>query len=202
MATASSVLAWRIPWTEEPGELQSRGFKDPSNTHLPFALSHHQLSVSQGLLSILLCKWLLFLQAYPSPIFSQKSCYRDLSNQFEFHHSLFHFLTILKTPKHSEQSPKAWQTLHYLISAYVSSLISQSFFICSLESQESWTDKFPHTCSALSSQCLCKSYLQSWSILPLLIFLTNTLSSLQTQFRVSLFQEVFLISPLNPLLIY
>ena len=25
MATHSSVLAWRIPWTEEPGELQSIG---------------------------------------------------------------------------------------------------------------------------------------------------------------------------------
>ena len=23
MATRSSILAWRIPWTEEPGELQS-----------------------------------------------------------------------------------------------------------------------------------------------------------------------------------
>ena len=27
MATHSSVLAWRIPWTEEPGELQSIGSK-------------------------------------------------------------------------------------------------------------------------------------------------------------------------------
>ena len=27
MATHSSVLAWRIPWTEEPGELQSTGSK-------------------------------------------------------------------------------------------------------------------------------------------------------------------------------
>ena len=26
MATHSSVLAWRIPWTEEPGGLQSMGF--------------------------------------------------------------------------------------------------------------------------------------------------------------------------------
>ena len=26
MATRSSVLAWRIPWTEEPGGLQSMGF--------------------------------------------------------------------------------------------------------------------------------------------------------------------------------
>ena len=25
MATHSSVLAWRIPWTEEPGEVQSMG---------------------------------------------------------------------------------------------------------------------------------------------------------------------------------
>ena len=25
MATHSSLLAWRIPWTEEPGGLQSRG---------------------------------------------------------------------------------------------------------------------------------------------------------------------------------
>ena len=26
MATHSSVLAWEIPWREEPGSLQSRGF--------------------------------------------------------------------------------------------------------------------------------------------------------------------------------
>ena len=25
MATLSSILAWRIPWTEEPGGLQSMG---------------------------------------------------------------------------------------------------------------------------------------------------------------------------------
>ena len=25
MAAHSSILAWRIPWTEEPGELQSMG---------------------------------------------------------------------------------------------------------------------------------------------------------------------------------
>ena len=25
MATHSSILAWEIPWTEEPGELQSIG---------------------------------------------------------------------------------------------------------------------------------------------------------------------------------
>ena len=27
MATCSSILAWRIPWTEEPGGLQSMGLQ-------------------------------------------------------------------------------------------------------------------------------------------------------------------------------
>jgi len=27
MATHSSILAWRIPWTEEPGGLQSTGLR-------------------------------------------------------------------------------------------------------------------------------------------------------------------------------
>ena len=27
MATHSSILAWRIPWTEEPGHLQSMGLQ-------------------------------------------------------------------------------------------------------------------------------------------------------------------------------
>ena len=27
MATRSSVLAWKVPWTEEPGGLQSMGHK-------------------------------------------------------------------------------------------------------------------------------------------------------------------------------
>ena len=28
MATHSSSLAWEIPWTEEPGRLQSMGFRE------------------------------------------------------------------------------------------------------------------------------------------------------------------------------
>ena len=28
MATRSSILAWQIPWTEEPGELQSNKVTD------------------------------------------------------------------------------------------------------------------------------------------------------------------------------
>ena len=38
MATHSSVLAWRIPWTEDPGGLQSVGSQE-SDT--PEQLNHH-----------------------------------------------------------------------------------------------------------------------------------------------------------------
>ena len=40
MATHSSTLAWKIPWTEEPGELQSMG--SLSRTRLTdFAFTFH-----------------------------------------------------------------------------------------------------------------------------------------------------------------
>ena len=32
MATGSSILAWRIPWTEEPGRLQSMGSQESDMT--------------------------------------------------------------------------------------------------------------------------------------------------------------------------
>ena len=32
MATHSSILAWKIQWTEEPGELQSMGCKELDTT--------------------------------------------------------------------------------------------------------------------------------------------------------------------------
>ena len=32
MATPSSTLAWKIPWTEEPGRLQSMGLKGSDMT--------------------------------------------------------------------------------------------------------------------------------------------------------------------------
>ena len=42
MATHSSILAWRIPWTEEPGRLQSMGLKELDMTErLTLSLSFH-----------------------------------------------------------------------------------------------------------------------------------------------------------------
>ena len=42
MATDSSILAWRIPWTEDPGGLQAMGLHmteaiEHSRTHLSYA---------------------------------------------------------------------------------------------------------------------------------------------------------------------
>ena len=33
MATYSSILVWRMPWTEDPGRLQSRGSDMTEHTH-------------------------------------------------------------------------------------------------------------------------------------------------------------------------
>ena len=42
MTTHSSFLAWRIPWTEEPGGLQSTESQELDTTE---RLNHHHLSV-------------------------------------------------------------------------------------------------------------------------------------------------------------
>ena len=42
MATHSSILAWRIPWTEEPGGLQSMGLQSQMTEWLILSLSHSQ----------------------------------------------------------------------------------------------------------------------------------------------------------------
>ena len=44
MVTHSSILAWRIPWTEEPGRLQSMGSQTVGR------LSHEQLTLPRTIL--------------------------------------------------------------------------------------------------------------------------------------------------------
>ena len=39
MATGFNILAWRIPWTEEPGGLQSMGLQSLSTEQLTVSLS-------------------------------------------------------------------------------------------------------------------------------------------------------------------
>ena len=50
MATPSSLLAWRIPWTEKPGRLQSAAAKSLSRVRLfvpPWTVAR-QASLSMG----------------------------------------------------------------------------------------------------------------------------------------------------------
>ena len=52
MATHSSILAWRIPWTEEPGRLQSRGGHKESDTTEQLTLTFLTHSLQPGT-----CTW-------------------------------------------------------------------------------------------------------------------------------------------------
>ena len=51
MATHSSTLAWKIPWIEEPGRLQSRGHKELDTTerlHFPSFTANSTLHQCQA----------------------------------------------------------------------------------------------------------------------------------------------------------
>ena len=49
MATHSSILAWRIPWTEEPGRLQSMGSQRVGcNFHIHFFSRDKNMHVFWG----------------------------------------------------------------------------------------------------------------------------------------------------------
>ena len=44
LATQSSILAWRIPWTEEPGRVQSIGLRRVKNYWSDLACTHASLN--------------------------------------------------------------------------------------------------------------------------------------------------------------
>ena len=48
MATHSSILAWRIPWTEEPGGLQSMGSQRVGHDRRTFTLSKRQYTTGNS----------------------------------------------------------------------------------------------------------------------------------------------------------
>ena len=64
MATHSSILAWRIPWAEKPGRLQSTGLQESDMT---WQLNHHQPIPLQRIFptqesnwGLLHCRWILY----------------------------------------------------------------------------------------------------------------------------------------------
>ena len=55
MATPSSILAWRIPWTEEPGGLQSMGQKEWDTTEATHTHMHRHYYLQKNSVWIFLC---------------------------------------------------------------------------------------------------------------------------------------------------
>ena len=75
MAAHSSLLAWRIPWTEEPGGLQSRGSQRVRQTEragFPSYLRFHAAS-SESTCGIFLLNWEL-APFSPSPLERAPAC--------------------------------------------------------------------------------------------------------------------------------
>ena len=60
MATHSCILAWRIPWTEEPGRLQSMGLQRVGHDLVTKPHPHHIHPV------ILFLSYFIFLHGYLS----------------------------------------------------------------------------------------------------------------------------------------
>ena len=74
MATCSSILAWKIPWVEEPGRLQSMGLAK-SRTRLsdfPFTFHFHALEKEMATHSSVLA-WKIPGMAEPSGLPSMGS---------------------------------------------------------------------------------------------------------------------------------
>ena len=73
MAAHSSVLAWRIPWTEEPSRLQSMGHKLSDRTEQLNHLHHIIISLYLIFLSLLLVfavsSWKIEEEARSTPTF-------------------------------------------------------------------------------------------------------------------------------------
>ena len=51
MATHSSILAWKIPWSEEPGELRGHKELDTTDTHTVYVYVNSKLLICSPALS-------------------------------------------------------------------------------------------------------------------------------------------------------
>ena len=49
MATHSSILAWRIPWIEEPGRLQSMGSQESDTTEQLSTCTHRAKNLKKNI---------------------------------------------------------------------------------------------------------------------------------------------------------
>ena len=87
MATHSNILAWRIPWTEKPGRLQSMGSQESDMT---WWLNHHHHGSS--IFSFWGTSILFFIVG--SPIYIPTNCEKGSFPPYFLHLLFVHFLRI------------------------------------------------------------------------------------------------------------
>ena len=84
MGTHSSILAWGIPWTEEPGGLQSMASKGVSHDWATFIDSNlarkRRLNTSSNLVKLVIRAVWVFRVLWTSPKRSKYQVYSDLIN--------------------------------------------------------------------------------------------------------------------------
>ena len=64
MATHSGILTWRIPWTEEPGGVQSTGLQRVRHDSMTNTFKH----ISINACYIFTCEWILNLSGFEKEI--------------------------------------------------------------------------------------------------------------------------------------
>ena len=83
MATHSSILAWRIPWTEEPGGLQSMGSQRLGEyTHIPCYTSHPMTDLKLKVYTFWLPSPIASTSHSPSPLATTILFYLSMSLDF------------------------------------------------------------------------------------------------------------------------
>ena len=94
MAPHSSTLAWKIPWMEEPGRLQSRGCKELTGlsdfpSFLPILRDKEELRLQRGLNLLISWPWVEVILDYPgSPsaatvVLIRERGRQDIQNQID-----------------------------------------------------------------------------------------------------------------------
>ena len=88
MATHSSILAWRIPWTEEPGRLQSTGVAKSWTrlSNFTFTFHFHALEKEMETHSSVLA-WRIPGTGEPGGLQSMRSLESDTTERLHFHFS-------------------------------------------------------------------------------------------------------------------
>ena len=100
MATGFNILAWRIPWTEEPGGLQSMGLQSLSTEQLTVSLSLRK-QISNDILDTILAFRRKGSQIFQKsfPLLRVHGSMNDLTFCMCSCHFLFFLKTIFKNLK-------------------------------------------------------------------------------------------------------